>query len=50
MAQPGFYNDGTNRVWRLKRTLFGLKQSPREFYNLAKQFLQDQGFKASVRT
>jgi hypothetical protein len=31
-------------VWRLKRTLYGLKQSPRAFYNLASAYLFGQGF------
>ena len=48
MAQPEFYNDGTKKVWRLKRTLYGLKQSPREFYNLASSFLVSQGFVHSL--
>ncbi|CAI7838992.1 unnamed protein product [Closterium sp. NIES-54] len=28
MRQPPGYDDGSGRVWKLKRTLYGLKQSP----------------------
>lgn len=27
--QPGGFEDGTNSVWKLKRSLYGLKQAPR---------------------
>jgi len=31
-------------VWLLKRALYGLKQSPREWYNALKEFLESLGF------
>jgi deoxyuridine 5'-triphosphate nucleotidohydrolase len=32
-----------NIYWRLKKTLYGLRRSPRHFYNLAKKTLEDIG-------
>ncbi len=34
MVQPEGFKDETNRVIILKKTLYGLKQSPREFNKL----------------
>jgi hypothetical protein len=40
---PGF-EDGTNRVCLLKKTLYGLKQSPREWNEVVDAFMKEQGF------
>ncbi|GBM73807.1 Retrovirus-related Pol polyprotein from transposon TNT 1-94 [Araneus ventricosus] len=47
MQQPGSYKDGTERVCKLKRSLYGLKQGPRCWNNSFGQFVLKLGFKAS---
>ena len=44
--QPPGCDDGSGRVCRLNKTLYGLKQSPRIWYNTLATFLGDLGFKA----
>jgi hypothetical protein len=39
--------DGKEIVWKLKKSLYGLKQSPRNWNNLLHQWLVDYGFKAT---
>ena len=38
---------GENKYWRLKKTLYGLKRSPRHWYAMAKRLLTEIGFKQS---
>lgn len=47
IQQPEGFEDGTERVCRLKRSLYGLKQSPRCWNKCFGQFLTGLGFKAS---
>lgn len=47
MTQPEGFTDGTAKVCKLKRSLYGLKQSPRCWNQCFGQFLTDLGFKAS---
>ncbi|GFT87141.1 retrovirus-related Pol polyprotein from transposon TNT 1-94 [Trichonephila clavipes] len=47
MKQPEGFKDGSGRVCKLKRRLYGLKQSPRCWNKCFGQFLTDLGFKAS---
>ncbi|CAI7841280.1 unnamed protein product [Closterium sp. NIES-53] len=47
MRQPPGYDDGSGRVWKLKRTLYGLKQSPRGWYKHIDDFLLQHGFARS---
>ncbi|CAI7928705.1 unnamed protein product [Closterium sp. NIES-54] len=47
MRQPPGYDDGSGRVWKLKRTLYGLKQSPRGWYKRIDDFLLQHGFTRS---
>ncbi|CAI7832828.1 unnamed protein product [Closterium sp. NIES-53] len=47
MRQPPGYDDGSGRVWKLKRTLYGLKQSPRGWYKCIDDFLLQHGFARS---
>ncbi|CAI7801035.1 unnamed protein product [Closterium sp. NIES-54] len=47
MRQPPGYDDGSERVWKLKRTLYGLKQSPRGWYKRIDEFLLQHGFARS---
>ena len=42
---PGFSND--DKVWKLKRCLYGLKQSANEWYALFARFLTSKGFTTS---
>jgi hypothetical protein len=44
MRQPDGYNDGTDRVCKLVKTLYGLKQSGREWNIQFNDGLQDLGF------
>lgn len=47
MKQPEGFEDGSNRVCKLKRSLYGLKQSPRCWNQKFTQFLIEYGFKVS---
>ncbi|CAI7870015.1 unnamed protein product [Closterium sp. NIES-53] len=47
MRQPPGYDDGRGRVWKLKRTYYGLKQSPHGWYKLIDNFLLQHGFARS---
>ncbi|GFV65947.1 copia protein [Trichonephila clavipes] len=47
MKQPEGFKDGSGRVCKLKRSLYGLKQSPRCCNKCFGQFLTHLGFKAS---
>lgn len=47
MKQPEVFQDGTKRVWRLKRSLYGLKQAPRCWKTCKAEFLEKSAFKQS---
>jgi len=47
MEQPEGFDDVSGRLCRLKKCIYGLKQSPREFNNFMHQFLSREGFKAN---
>ena len=51
MAQPqGFTDtDHPNHVCRLRKAIYGLKQSPRAWYNELKQFLLTFGFRTPLQ-
>ena len=44
---PGFEKKKENLVCRLKKSLYGLKQSPRQWYKLLDQFLRDKRYRRS---
>jgi hypothetical protein len=48
MAQPEGFDDGSGRYCRMKKTLYGLKQSPREWNAVIHQFLIRQGFQSTI--
>jgi hypothetical protein len=48
MKQPEGYNDGTNRACKLIKSLYGLKQSPRMWYNCLSEALSRNGFRKSI--
>ena len=45
MQQPQGFNDGTNRVCRLKKAIYGLHQSTRQFYIKLDTALADIGYR-----
>ncbi|KAL7304707.1 hypothetical protein TKK_0002948 [Trichogramma kaykai] len=42
--QPKGYDDGTNRVYKLKKALYGLRESPRAWYECLDKLLINLGF------
>jgi hypothetical protein len=38
-------NDGTTNVWRLRKSLYGLKQAGRQWHLRSSQVLREKGFK-----
>jgi hypothetical protein len=48
IRQPLGLSDGTSKVCHLKRCLYGLKQSPREFNMLLRAWLVDNGWQQCV--
>jgi hypothetical protein len=48
IRQPLGFSDGTSKVCHLKRYLYGLKQSPREFNLLLRAWLVDHGWHQCV--
>ncbi|KAE8255552.1 hypothetical protein A4X13_0g3000 [Tilletia indica] len=46
MSQPPHFDDGTGRVCKLRRSLYGLKQSGREWFSVVASWLEEQGFKS----
>ncbi|CAI7918905.1 unnamed protein product [Closterium sp. NIES-53] len=47
MSQPDYFNDGTGRVCKLLKSLYGLKQSPLLWYLALKDVLVGAGWKMS---
>ncbi|MGI4816432.1 MAG: reverse transcriptase domain-containing protein, partial [Janthinobacterium lividum] len=47
MKQPRGFEDGTGRVCKLIRSLYGLKQSPKCWYKCLVEFLKEKHFKES---
>ncbi|CAI7814971.1 unnamed protein product [Closterium sp. NIES-53] len=47
MAQPGGFDDGICRVWKLKKALYELKQAPRQWYLKLREVLEEIGFTPS---
>ena len=44
VEQPQVLNDGTSRVWKLLKTLYGLKQAAREWHKALARLLGEMGF------
>ncbi|CAI7776416.1 unnamed protein product [Closterium sp. NIES-54] len=47
MAHPEGFDDGSGRVWKLKKVLYGLKQAPRQWYLKLREVLEEIGFTPS---
>jgi hypothetical protein len=47
LEQPEGFNDGTGKVCQLKKGLYGLKQSPRQWNGVFHKFLLKYGFRRS---
>lgn len=47
VKQPRGYEDGTNRVCKLLKALYGLRESPRAWYDCFDNFVSSLGFKRS---
>ena len=41
------YENGTDKVWKLNKSLYGLKESPRTWYEYFNDFLINYGFRIS---
>jgi hypothetical protein len=48
MQQPPGCADGSGRVWRLLKSLYGLKQSPRQWHQKLKSELENLGYVQSL--
>ncbi|CAI7815354.1 unnamed protein product [Closterium sp. NIES-53] len=48
MAQPEGFDDGSGRVLRLKKALYGMKQAPRQCYLKLRGVLEEIGFTPST--
>jgi hypothetical protein len=48
VEQPPGYNDGTGRVWKLRRSLYGLRQAPRCWNSRFHQAMRKIGFQQCV--
>lgn len=48
VKQPEGYEDGTNRVLKLDKALYGLRESPRAWYECFDQYLTNLNFKRSI--
>ncbi|CAI7851170.1 unnamed protein product [Closterium sp. NIES-53] len=47
IAQPQRFDDGSGRVWKLKKVLYGLKQAPRQWYLKLHEVMEEIGFNPS---
>ncbi|CAI7854913.1 unnamed protein product [Closterium sp. NIES-54] len=47
MAQPEGFDDGSGRVWKLKKVLYGLKQAPMQWYLKYREVLKEIEFTPS---
>lgn len=47
VQQPPGYEDSTSKVYKLNKSLYGLKESPRAWYECVNNFLSSLGFRRS---
>lgn len=48
MEQPDGYSNDKDKVWLLKRSIYGLKQSPKIWNECISRYLNDLGLKATI--
>ena len=48
MRQPEGFNDGSGRMWKLRKSLYGLKQAPRVWNAKLDKVLKELGFEQSI--
>ena len=46
VGQPKGYSDGSNKVCKLRKALYGLRESPRAWYKCLNEYLTKIKFKA----
>ncbi|CAI7907336.1 unnamed protein product [Closterium sp. NIES-54] len=46
-SAPQRFDDGSGRVWKLKKVLYGLKQAPRQWYLKLHEVMEEIGFNPS---
>ena len=49
MHQPGGYSDGTGRVCKLQKSIYGLKQAAIVWYDTLQKLLSENGYEPSTR-
>ncbi|CAI7798945.1 unnamed protein product [Closterium sp. NIES-53] len=48
LVQPEGFDDGSGRVWKLKKAFYGLKQAPRQWYLKLREVLEEISFTPST--
>ena len=49
VCQPKGYSDGTNKVYKLRKALYGLRESPKAWYKCLDEYLTKIKFVVRVK-